>query len=488
MKNDSTKNGSMNSSIVKKSAIKSSGVNSSIKKNAMKNDTMKSNSIKNNNVKNNRIKSDKIQGNNVKRNDKTETNPKLKNAKGSHINSGNVKNNSIRNGYIKGTSTKDSSGKAKCPVFGKCGGCQYLDAEYQEMLRIKQQELKELFGKSYHVHPVVGMENPYHYRNKVHAVFDHDRKGQPISGVYREGTHEVIPVEECLIEDKKSGEIIQTVKGLLKSFKIRTYDEDTGYGLLRHVLVRRGFATGQIMVVLVTASPVFPSKNNFVRALREKHPEITTIVQNINGRGTSMVLGNKEHVLFGRGYIEDVLCGCTFRISSRSFYQVNPVQTEKLYQKALELAELQGAERVVDAYCGIGTIGIIAAKTAKEVIGVELNADAVHDAVINAKQNHCENIRFYCKDAGDFLVEMAEQGEHADVVILDPPRSGSTEMFMDCVAKLAPKKVVYVSCGPDTLARDLKYFAKLGYKGTELFGFDLFPFTKHVETVISLSK
>lgn len=430
-KNGNTKNGSKNSSIVKRSTVKSSGISSNIKKNA-------------------------------------------------------VKNNSIRNGYIKETGTKDSNGKAKCPVFGKCGGCQYLDAEYQETLRIKQQELKELFGKSYRVHSVVGMENPYHYRNKVHAVFDHDRKGQPISGVYREGTHEVIPVEECLIEDKKSGEIIQTVKGLLKSFKIRTYDEDTGYGLLRHVLVRRGFATGQIMVVLVTASPVFPSKNNFVRALREKHPEITTIVQNINGRGTSMVLGNKEHVLFGRGYIEDVLCGCTFRISSRSFYQVNPVQTEKLYQKALELAELQGVERVVDAYCGIGTIGIIAAKKAKEVIGVELNADAVHDAVINAKQNHCENIRFYCKDAGDFLVEMAEQGEHADVVILDPPRSGSTETFMDCVAKLAPKKVVYVSCGPDTLARDLKYFAKLGYKGTEVFGFDLFPFTKHIETIILL--
>lgn len=376
----------------------------------------------------------------------------------------------------------------KCPVFGKCGGCQYLNLSYEETLKKKQKELKDLFGKEYRLHPIQGMEHPYFYRNKVHAVFDHDRKGEPIAGVYREGSHQVIPVEHCLIEDEISGNIIQTIRGMLKSFKIRTYDEDSGYGLLRHVLVRRGFASGQIMVVLVTASPIFPSKNNFVKALRSKHPEISTIVQNINGRGTSMVLGNREQVLYGKGYIEDTLCGCTFRISSKSFYQINPTQTEVLYAKALELADLKGTERVIDAYCGIGTIGIIAAKKAKEVIGVELNADAVRDAVINAKRNNCNNIRFYCQDAGKFLVEMAEQGEKADVVILDPPRSGSTEEFMDCVAKLAPKKVVYISCGPDTQARDLKYFKKLGYVGKEVYGVDLFPFTKHTETVVLLSK
>lgn len=378
--------------------------------------------------------------------------------------------------------------KAKCPVFKKCGGCQYLDMEYKETLKQKEKELKGLFGNAYKIEPIVGMQDPYFYRHKVHAVFSHDKKGQAISGVYKEGTHQVLPIDSCMIEDQKADEIICTIRKMLKSFKIRTYDEDTGYGFLRHVMVRVGHVSGQIMVVLVTASPVFPSKNNFVKALREKHPEITTIIQNINGRGTSMVLGTKEHVLFGKGYIEDQLCGCTFRISSRSFYQVNPIQTEKLYQKALELADLKGKERVIDAYCGTGTIGIIASKTAKEVIGVELNQDAVRDAVTNAKRNQCNNIQFYCQDAGRFLVEMAEQKEKADVVIMDPPRSGSTEEFMDCVAKLAPEKVVYISCGPDTMVRDLKYFKKLGYIGKQVFGFDLFPFTKHTECVILLSK
>lgn len=378
--------------------------------------------------------------------------------------------------------------KAKCPVFKKCGGCQYLDMEYKETLKQKEKELKGLFGNAYKIEPIVGMQDPYFYRHKVHAVFSHDKKGQAISGVYKEGTHQVLPIDSCMIEDQKADEIICTIRKMLKSFKIRTYDEDTGYGFLRHVMVRVGHVSGQIMVVLVTASPVFPSKNNFVKALREKHPEITTIIQNINGRGTSMVLGTKEHVLFGKGYIEDQLCGCTFRISSRSFYQVNPIQTEKLYQKALELADLKGKERVIDAYCGTGTIGIIASKTAKEVIGVELNQDAVRDAVTNAKRNQCNNIQFYCQDAGRFLVEMAEQKEKADVVIMDPPRSGSTEEFMDCVAKLAPEKVVYISCGPDTMVRDLKYFKKLDYIGKKVFGFDLFPFTKHTECVILLSK
>ncbi len=241
-------------------------------------------------------------------------------------------------------------------------------------------------------------------------------------------------------------------------------------------------------MVLVTASPVFPSKNNFVKALREKHPEITTIVQNINGRGTSMVLGEKEHVLYGKGYIVDTLCGCSFRISSRSFYQVNPVQTEKLYTKALELAGLTGKETVVDAYCGIGTIGIIASKKAENVIGVELNQDAVRDAINNAKMNQISNIRFFCNDAGRFLVNMAEAGEKADVVIMDPPRSGSTEEFMDSIAKMGAKKVVYVSCNPETLARDLAYMKKLGYKAKEAVGFDMFPATEHVETVVLLSK
>ncbi len=376
----------------------------------------------------------------------------------------------------------------QCPVFKKCGGCQYLNLTYEEQLEKKKKELQRLLKGICPIHEVIGMENPWHYRNKVHAVFSHDRKGNPISGVYQENSHIVLPVESCLIEDEKADEIIGTIRGMLKSFKIRTYDEDTGYGLLRHVLVKRGFATGEIMVVLVTASPVFPSRNNFVKALRQKHPEITTVIQNINGRDTSMVLGDREQVLYGKGYIEDVLCGCRFRISARSFYQVNPVQTEMLYSKAMEYAGLTGKETVVDAYCGIGTIGIVASRKAKQVIGVELNPDAVRDAVRNARANKIDNIRFYQGDAGDFLQKMAANGEKADVVFMDPPRSGSTERFMAAAAAMGPKRIVYVSCGPDTLARDLKYLRKKGYRVEKGVGVDLFPWTGHCEVIVSLSK
>jgi len=382
---------------------------------------------------------------------------------------------------------KKNAKKSMCPVMRQCGGCQMLDMPYAEQLKTKRKRLETLLKGICPVKDMIGMEDPFYYRNKVHAVFDRDRRGNIISGIYQENTHNVVPVEKCMIEDQKADEIIGTIRGMLKSFKIRTFDEDTGYGLLRHVLIRRGFESGEIMVVLVTASPVFPSKNNFVKALREKHPEITTIVQNINGRGTSMVLGEKEHVLYGKGYIVDTLCGCSFRISSRSFYQVNPAQTEKLYTKALELAGLTGKETVVDAYCGIGTIGIIASKKAGNVIGVELNQDAVRDAINNAKMNQISNIRFFCNDAGRFLVNMAEAGEKADVVIMDPPRSGSTEEFMDSIAKMGAKKVVYVSCNPETLARDLAYMKKLGYKAKEAVGFDMFPATEHVKTVVLLS-
>ncbi len=295
-------------------------------------------------------------------------------------------------------------------------------------------------------------------------------------------------METCLIENKKADEIIGTIRELLPSFKMKVFDEDNGYGFLRHVLVRTAHATGEIMVVLITASPVFPSKNNFVKALRKVHPEITTVVQNVNGRDTSMVLGEKEHVLYGPGFIVDVLCGKKFRISSKSFYQINPVQTEKLYNLAIEAAGLTGKETVVDAYCGIGTIGIVAASAAKEVIGVELNKDAVRDAVTNAKANGEKNIHFYNNDAGKFMVQMASQNAHADVVFMDPPRSGSTEEFMDAVAILNPDRVVYVSCNPETLARDLAYFKKKGYRAEKAWAVDQFPATSHVETVVLLSK
>lgn len=386
-----------------------------------------------------------------------------------------------------GAAQKRKKSTPLCPVFDKCGGCQLLDMPYEEQLKKKQKDVEGLLKGICKVGPITGMEQPFHYRNKVHAVFGH-RKGKPVSGVYREGTHEIVPVETCMIEDEKADEIIGTIRNLLTSFKIKTYDEGTGYGLLRHVLVKRGFATNQVMVVLVTTSPVFPSRNNFVRVLREQHPEIITVVQNQNDRITSMVLGDRERVLYGKGYIEDELCGCRFRISSKSFYQVNPVQTEKLYEKALELAGLTGTETVIDAYCGIGTIGIVASRRAKQVIGVELNQDAVRDAAANARLNKAANVQFYCNDAGRFMTGMAEQNAHADVLFMDPPRSGSTEEFIRAAAKLGPKRIVYISCNPETLARDLKVFRQHGYRAGEAWPYDLFPQTGHVETVVLLSK
>ena len=274
----------------------------------------------------------------------------------------------------------------------------------------------------------------------------------------------------------------------MKSFKIKTYDEDTGYGLFRHVLIRRGFKSGEIMVVLVLGSPILPSSNNFVKALRKEHPEITTVVLNINDRKTSMILGEREKVLYGKGFIRDELCGCTFRISPKSFYQVNPVQTEILYQKAIEFAHLTGKESVIDAYCGIGTIGLIASGHAKEVVGVELNKDAVKDAILNAKENQIRNVRFFQGDAGEFMEAMAAEGNSMDVLFMDPPRAGSDEKFMASAVKMGPEKIVYISCNPETLARDLKYLTKKGYQVKKIQPVEMFAFTEHVETVVLLSR
>ena len=376
----------------------------------------------------------------------------------------------------------------KCTVSKKCGSCQYQGISYKEQLAIKQKKMNKLLKKFANVKPIIGMENPFYYRNKVHAVFDRDRKGNIICGTYEAKTHKVVPVEECLIEDKISQEIIRTIRDMLKSFKIKTYDEDTGYGLLRHVLVRRGFSTGEIMVVLVAASPIFPSKNNFVKALRKKYPQITTVVLNVNDKKTSMVLGERDIVLYGKGFIRDNLCGCSFRISPQSFYQVNPVQTEILYKTAIEYAGLGRKETVIDAYCGIGTIGLVAAGKAKNVIGVELNPDAVHDAKINARENKITNTRFYQGDAGEFMEKMAEEGERADVVFMDPPRTGSDKKFMSSVIKLAPSRIVYISCGPESLARDLEYFTEHGYTVRKIQPVDMFSFTDHCENVVLLRR
>ena len=376
----------------------------------------------------------------------------------------------------------------KCKVWKKCGGCQFQGVPYTEQIKIKQKNMNKLLKKYGNVKPIIGMENPFYYRNKVHAVFDRDKKGNIICGTYEAGTHRVVPVEECMIEDKTSQEIIRAIRDMLKSFRIKTYDEDTGYGLLRHVLVRRGFSTDEIMVVLVVASPIFPSKNNFVKALRKKFPQISAVVLNVNDKKTSMVLGERDIVLYGKGFIRDRLCGCTFRISPQSFYQVNPVQTELLYKTAIEYAGLGRKERVIDAYCGIGTIGLVAAGKAKEVIGIELNKNAVRDAIVNARENKITNARFYQGDAGEFMEGMVSEGERADVVFMDPPRTGSTEKFLTSMVKLGPSRIVYISCGPDTLARDLEFLTKHGYVTRKIQPVDMFSFTEHCEVVCLLTK
>ena len=253
---------------------------------------------------------------------------------------------------------KKSSSSSKCPYQKKCGGCTYLNLSYEEQLAKKEQFLKKTLKGIVPVKGMVGMENPYHYRNKVNSAFARKKDGTIISGIYEKGTHKVVPVDECLLEDQRADAIIRDIRSLLKSFKIMIYNEDSGYGLLRHVMVRTGFASGEIMVVLVCVSPVFPSKNNFVKALRKLHPEITTIVLNVNDRTDSMVLGKRDIVLFGRGYIEDELCGCTFRISPQSFYQVNPVQTKNLYEKAISLAGLTGNERLNLFYLAVLVLGL----------------------------------------------------------------------------------------------------------------------------------
>lgn len=379
--------------------------------------------------------------------------------------------------------------KSRCPMSKKCGGCSYIDMPYKKQLELKQKKMEELLGKYGKVMPIIGMEEPEHYRNKVHAVLQYDKKRGTVSGIYEEGTHKVVPVDSCFLENELADRIIVAVRKLLISFKIRVFDEDSGYGLVRHVMVRTAHKTGQVMVILVAVSPIFPSKNNFVKALRSQFPEISTVVLNVNPKATSMVLGDRNITLYGKGYIEDELCGKIYKLSPLSFYQVNSVQTEKLYGKAIAYAGLSRKDVVIDAYCGIGTIGLTAADHVKKVIGVELNKDAVKDAIINAKRNNIDNADFYQNDAGKFMVEMAEAGESADVVFMDPPRSGSTTEFLDSVMKLAPRKIVYVSCGPDTLARDLEYLRKKKmYEVKEITPVDMFPFTSHVETVVLMSK
>ena len=385
------------------------------------------------------------------------------------------------------TPKKEGRGNG-CPLYKKCGGCQLQNMSYEEQLSFKQVKCIKALGKFCHVEEIIGMESPVHYRNKVQAAFK-SVGGRIVSGVYQASSHRVVEVSECMLEDSLADEIIVYIRKLLPSFRLNAYNEDTGRGFLRHVLVRRGFSSGQVMVVLVTGTELFPKKREFLSALLKAFPQITTIVQNINGSKTSMVLGKKEFVLFGDGFIEDTLCGCRFRISPRSFYQINPVQTEVLYRTAIEFAGLRNGDRVLDAYCGTGTIGIVAAKSAEiDVVGVELNEDAVSDAIFNARLNKSENTAFFCADAGRFMVEAAKANERFNVVFMDPPRAGSSLNFLRSIVKTVPERVVYVACSVETLERDLLFLCKNGYRVKKIQPVDMFPHTSHVESVVLLTK
>ncbi|MBO5033059.1 MAG: 23S rRNA (uracil(1939)-C(5))-methyltransferase RlmD [Lachnospiraceae bacterium] len=376
--------------------------------------------------------------------------------------------------------------KKKCPYVAKCGACHIGEKSYEEELVEKKKLVEKHIGQyCNNIHDVIGMYYPYHYRNKVHAVFGRI-KDEVVAGTYAEGTHTIIPINDCLIEDVQASAIIKTVTELIKSFKLWVYDEDTQKGFMRHILIRKGMTTKQIMVVLVTSELEFPHKNNFVEKLLELHPEITTIVQNVNNKQTSMVLGQRSKIMYGQGYIEDVLCGLRFRISPDSFYQVNSEQTQVLYKKIIQAANLTGTETILDAYCGVGTIGLCMSLNSGRVIGIEQNRHAVKDAKDNARRNGIWDIHFIAADATRYISNMADTRQKVDVIVMDPPRSGSTEEFVKAASALCPRTIIYVSCNPETLGRDLEWFSNEGYAAEEAWPIDMFSFTDHVETVCLL--
>ena len=374
-----------------------------------------------------------------------------------------------------------------CELQNKgCGGCTMLSLPYKEQLKKKQKNVSKLLGKFGDVLPIVGMEEPFHYRNKVISTFTTGKDKKLNSGIYVQGTHKVVPVQSCYLHKEALDEAVEAVRKAARFCKYQAFDEDRCTGLIRHVLVRHSLLNDEILVVLVTAAQILPGSKNFVNKVREFCPKITTIIQNINPRSTSAVLGDKEKILYGKGYIIDELCGVKFRISGSSFYQINPIQTEKLYNAAISAAGLDGKQSILDAYCGVGTIGLSAAKMSRSVIGVELNKSAIQCAVQNVRDNNVKNARFICDDATQFILKMAAGDEHVDVVFMDPPRAGSTPEFLDAVSRMKPQKVVYVSCNPETQKRDLEIMVKKGWKVSMIQPFDLFPHTDHIECIVTL--
>ena len=374
----------------------------------------------------------------------------------------------------------------KCNVYYQCGGCHLQHMTYEGQLQFKTNVVKKLYKEAgfenIKVNKCIGQDVPYFYRNKIQSPVKRSGKNI-IAGFYKEDSHEIIPFDKCYVQDELSNKIIKAVVVAMKENKIEPYNEDLETGIVRHILIRR--ASKETMLVLVTKVNSFAGRNNFVKSIRNKVREITTIVQNINPRHTNVILGEKENILYGKGFIVDTLCNINFKISPKSFYQINKEQCEKLYNKAIELATLNKDDIVLDAYCGIGTIGMIASKKAKLVYGVEIINDAIKDARINAKNNNINNAYFYCADAKDFMRKY--DGEAMSVVFVDPPRKGCSEQFLNSLVHFKPKKIVYISCNPETQVRDIKYLMDKGYTFNEVHPFDMFPQTFHVETIVALS-
>ena len=382
--------------------------------------------------------------------------------------------------------------KRWCPLFGKCGGCDYVNETYDYELMMKWLREDKLLGRYGRVEKVLSSPSLTGYRCKVQAVCGRDRDGKFITGQYRKGSHHLFPIRSCSLEDGMATAVLQTVRQMATRFSISPFDEDKGTGDLRHILIRTGWKTRETMVVLVTAKKDFPHKDDFVSAIHQKNPNVVTVVQVINNEKTSMVIpkDSEEIILWGKGYIVDNLCGLDFRISAKSFYQVNPEMAERLYEIAMNMARLRPTDTVIDAYCGTGTIGLVAAsRGVKEVIGIESNPDAVKDAKLNAEANGISNARFIVDDASKWLKIAQKEGQKCDVLFLDPPRAGSSEEFLAAAGRMEPEVIVYISCNPETLARDLRYIVRfLPYKVLGIQPVDLFPGSESIETVVLLSR
>lgn len=376
-----------------------------------------------------------------------------------------------------------------CPYQKECGGCQFQHINYEYETKLKKDFLNDLF-KPFHLANEIKinpMYDPLHYRNKCQMTYKLSKTKKVVCGFYEEYSHNLVTVTDCPLQSSKANQIIKELNKVLTKHKIMPYDEKTRKGTIRHVYVRYGFNSKEAMLVIVTNGEMFPGRNNVIKDLPKEELGIKTIVQNYNARDTSVVLGDKEKILYGPGFIYEMVGNYKFKISSKSFFQINTIGMKKLYDIALKNAEITKNDIVIDAYCGVGTISIFASKYAKKVIGVELNRQAITDAKINAKINNITNIDFLADDATNFMTHLAKDRVHIDVVIMDPPRDGSTKQFIDAIGHLQPRKVVYVSCDPRTLKRDLYQFFENDYVLKSIEAVDMFPRTPHVECVALLS-